>query len=120
MIKLGQRHLRSRGTTLLAVEGLQGLADRNGRPISEEAVIQAVAIIRAGVEGIVSVADVLNAARLLDPGELYKRGLERIAGTEDALRKATKEQVKSMRRDHAEEHIVPTRNAFSFLTGRKR
>ena len=106
--------------TDIAVYGLLGLAEKNRRPISEEAVVQARRIIELGQDGgTVSSADVLAAAESLNPGDLYVQGLRGIAKVEGVLKRTTKKQIRGMVENHQEEHVEPTKKAFRFLTGRE-
>lgn len=110
-------HMR---TTLIAVEGLIGIAEKTNRSIPQVA-IEAIRDIRENgcEDGLVSSQDVIGAAISLDPGATYTEGLLSISGANDAIRKAGQSQIQDCRKNKQEEHIEPIEKASRYLTGRK-
>lgn len=104
-------------TTYLALMGLLGLAEKNGRSIPEEAIEQ-IRSIRSE-DGLVSTSDIIGAAHSLHPGDTYVEGLKTIAETNKGLLRTAKKQIKFMGKNGQDEHIVPTKKALRYLTGRE-
>jgi hypothetical protein len=102
---------------VMYTNGLQAIADQQQISIPE-ATIFALNDIRAQKKEK-ELSFVLDAAQLLDPGILYTQGLRKLAGTTPVLRISTLAAISNLNQVHAEEHISPTKQAFTWLTGQQ-
>lgn len=109
----------------LCRHGLARIAERDCVSIPEATVFALADLTSvegydpADMEQLVTVQDILSGYDQLNPGATYVEGLRAIARVNQVLRDTATTIEQNLRNGHAEEHIPPTRAAFTFLTGKR-